>query len=407
MILYIDPGTGSMLFYLAISVVSVLHFGLRKLIVKLKYSSHSKIKEEDHSIPLVIFSDGKQYWQFFEPVCKELDSRSFDVTYYTMSEDDPALDSNLRHLHAEFIGSGNNAFSKMNMLKADIVLSTTPGLDVFQWRRSKGVKCYVHLLHGACIAGYEMFGVDFYDVLLLGAKHQEDNIRELEQLRSEKNKELYYIGVPYWDSMQQRIEGTSVGDNDETTVLLAPSWGARSLLLKKYGEQIIDQLLETGYKIIIRPHPQSYVSEVELLERLSIKYGDKIEWNRDPDNFDVLMRADLMISEYSSVVYDFACVFDKPVICLRTERDYSTYDICWLKETSAWTVESLPQAGEMLTPENIGDIKELIERCLTSDLYGQNRKKLCEETWMNKGEGAKKAADYLIDKLKVLRGSGQ
>jgi CDP-glycerol glycerophosphotransferase (TagB/SpsB family) len=319
-----------------------------------------------------------------------------------MSEDDPALNADIPHLHSEFIGSGNKAFAKMNFLKADIVLSTTPGLDVFQWKRSKDVKCYVHLPHGTGIAEYEMFGIDFYDAILLGAEHQEKNVRELEKLRSESDKELYYIGVPYWDTMRNRIRSSTVPSNKETTVLLSPSWGARSNLLKKYGDLVVDQLLETGYKVVIRPHPQSYKSEKELLERFKNKYGDKVEWNSDPDNFEILMRADVMISEYSGVVYDYACVFDKPVICLQTERDYSTYDMCWLQEDQTWSVKSLPEVGEILTPDNIGDLKSLIDKCLTSDDYGSRRKKLCDETWFYQGEGAKRTADYIIEKYNSL-----
>jgi hypothetical protein len=35
------------------------------------------------------------------------------------------------------------------MMNADICLSTTPGLDVYQWKRSANVKRYVHILHAA------------------------------------------------------------------------------------------------------------------------------------------------------------------------------------------------------------------------------------------------------------------
>ena len=35
--LYIDPGTGSMMFSLALGIVSVLWFGAKKLYIKMKY----------------------------------------------------------------------------------------------------------------------------------------------------------------------------------------------------------------------------------------------------------------------------------------------------------------------------------------------------------------------------------
>ena len=34
--------------------------------------------------------------------------------------------------------------------------------------------------------------------------------------------------------------------------------------------------------------------------------SDQIEWNRDADNFEVLRKSDIMISDYSGVIFDFA-----------------------------------------------------------------------------------------------------
>ena len=283
-----------------------------------------------------------------------------------------------------------------------IDFSTTPGLDVFQWKRSQDVKYYVHLLHSADIADYEMFGVDFYDSILLGAEHQEANVRELEELRGETSKELYYIGVPYWDELLKRINENRADSNTKRTILIAPSWGARSKLLKQYGERIIDELLENGYHVILRPHPQSFRSEISLIQRFESRYGDKIEWNRDTDNFNVLNRADIMISECSGVVYDFACVFDKPVICLNSEPELGVYDVSWLKKTQYWTLDSLSEVGEILTEGNLSDLNAMINRCLTDDKYSNKRKQLRDETWVYQGEGAVKASDYLIEKYNKL-----
>ena len=49
-------------------------------------------------------------------------------------------------------------------------------------------------------------------------------------------------------------------------------------------------------------------SEKEMLDSLMSKYPD-LEWNFDNDNFDILNRADLLISDFSGVIFDFALVF--------------------------------------------------------------------------------------------------
>ncbi len=231
--------------------MAVLWFGLRKLWLKLKYITPGRTKADEKKIPLVIFSDGRQYWQYFEPICRELDSRFFDVTYLTAAPDDLALSAAIPHLHAEFVGRGNKAFARMNFLRATLVLSITPGLDVYQWKRSKDVNYYIHILHAISATGYTFFGIDFYDALILSAEFQKEEIRELERIREEPEKEIVLAGLPYWDEMEKKNVETGAVQDHETTVLLVPSW--RELgLLSRYGSKLIDILLDTGYHIIIR-----------------------------------------------------------------------------------------------------------------------------------------------------------
>ena len=75
---------------MAIGLLSVAWFGIRKVYLKLKYLSPGREKIDDNAIPFVIFSDHKRYWQTFEPICRELNERGFEMTYLTMSDDDPA-----------------------------------------------------------------------------------------------------------------------------------------------------------------------------------------------------------------------------------------------------------------------------------------------------------------------------
>ena len=401
--LYIDPGTGAMLFSLLTGIISVAWFGLKKLRMHIKYSVTGK-KAEGNSIPLVIFSDDKRYWQTFEPVVRELDSRGFDTTYLTQSQDDSALSSSYPHLHAEFIGEGNKGFARLNFLKATIFLSTTPGLDVYQWKRSKDVKYYVHLPHGSndATTGYKMFGLDFYDAVMISGEYQEEAMRELENQREEQPKEAVMVGVPYMDEMVKRLENCPEMPSHPRTVLVAPTWGSNSIF-SKYGERFIDQLLSTGYQIILRPHPQSFTADKELMDRLRSKYpdSDQLEWNRDADNFEVLRRSDIMISDYSGVIFDFAFVFDRPVICADTEMNVDTLDAWWLNKP-LWAVTALSKIGPVLTEDRIPQLKGLIDAAIEDRSYEESRHEARDETWCYRGEGAKRTADYLISKCMKL-----
>lgn len=404
--LYIDPGTGSMLFTILIGLLGVLRYMFRSWFVKLRFFFSGGRKGEMNSdrLPLVIFSDDKRYWGIFEPVCQELAARNFPVAYMTASADDPALEAKLANFKAEFIGSDNRAFAKLNFLNADIVLSTTPGLDVYQWKRSPEVSCYVHLPHAAGdVTLYRMFGIDYYDVMLLSGEYQVKQVRDLEQLRNLPAKECVKVGIPYMDVNLQRVEAAKKPPEQQRTVLLAPSWGP-SAILSKFGAKIIDSLLATGYKVIIRPHPQSFKSEAELMQKLQAAYPNskQLEWNRDNDNFEVLNRSDILISDFSSVMFDFALIFDKPIIYTDTDFDNGIYDAWWLEETP-WTFRILPSLGMNLRADNLEQVKQLIDTCLEDEKYSSGRDKARSECWEHRGESAKRVADYLVAKYKQLQ----
>ena len=146
---YIDPGTGSMLFTILIGVLGAGIYALRNVWVKFRFvlSGGSHEKMNANKVPFVIFTDSKRYWNIFAPICEEFEKRKQKLVYMTASPDDPALQREFKYVKCEFIGEGNKAFAKLNLLNADIVLSSTPGLDVYQWKRSKNVAYYAHVLH--------------------------------------------------------------------------------------------------------------------------------------------------------------------------------------------------------------------------------------------------------------------
>ena len=403
--LYIDPGTGSMLFTILLGVIGVMRYFCKSLWMKLKvYFGIKKQQDEDETIiPFVIFSDDKRYWPVFEPVCRELNARGFHVVYYTSSEDDPALQNVYPNVKASYIGKGNKCFAKLNFLKATILMSTTPGLEVYQWKRSRDVQYYVHLPHAASdLSLYRMFGIDYYDTILISGAYQEEQVREMEALRELPPKEIVMVGVPYMDEMLKRLQTTSKIKRDRLTILLAPSWG-KSSILQKYGKGVINKLLDTGYRIIIRPHPQSFISEKQLMDKLMDEFpnSENLQWNRDVDNFSVLNEADILISDFSGVMFDFALVFDKPIIYANNGFDVSPYDAWWLK-SPIWTFSVLAKLGEELKEDNLDKIKYVIDECLNNEKYSRGRALAREEAWAYREESAVRVAKYIIGKYKDL-----
>lgn len=405
MILYIDPGTGSMMFAVLMGLVTTVYFFAQKFMLKIKIwlSGGKNGVVEKNMIPYVIFSDDKRYWEMFKSVCDVFEEKKTAITYWTCSQDDPALDADYKYVKVEYIGNINTASVRLNRMNAGICIATTPGLDVYQWKRSKNTKWYIHLMHGAGDArGYKMFGLNSFDAVLVAGKHQVDELRQMEQIWNEKPKEIEVVGEPHIDNLLARYKKDRKTENKVFTVLLAPSWG-KSAILSKYGERIIDALISTGYNIIVRPHPQSMTSEKDMMDILINKYSESenFHWNMDNDNYAALSTADIMISDFSSVIWDYMLVFDRPVIYADIELDNSQYDIAWTGE-ERWEKDVLRKVGVMLKEEDLPGIKELIDSLVTSEDMAKQRAVLKEAAWANEGKSAEMIAQYMMEKYKQL-----
>lgn len=208
-IYYIDPGTGSMLISAIIAMFSVAFFVLKGLLYR-KFGiggDKGEMVDLNKNHSLVFYSEGKQYWNVFKPLVEESSKRAIAVNYFTSDKDDPGLNTDYPHVTVRYIGSGREAFYILNRIKADVLVMTTPGLDVLELKRSPYVKHYAHVTHSpGSIAGYKSYSVDYFDSVLIGGYGDIEVIRELEEKRNIPEKELEVIGHTYLDVLRNRIE---------------------------------------------------------------------------------------------------------------------------------------------------------------------------------------------------------
>ena len=401
LLLYIDPATGSMLFSVLLGAFITAGFFLRMLFIKLKTAIGGKSASSNAAgyNKYLIYSDDKRYWNSFKPILDEFEKRELDVAFWTSSEDDPVFSQEYKHVHPEFIGAGNKAFVKLNAAEADVLLSTTPGLDVLQWKRSKEVGKYVHIFHAATSAlTYRMFGLDFYDAVLTASDFQLAEMRMVEKKRKLPPKDAKVVGLTYFDVLAEKLKNADKPQNSNKVILLAPSWG-KSGFLYKFGDKLIDALIDTGYEIVFRPHPQSFTADKEMLDKVHAKYDEvkNFTWNTDNDNFDILNRADLLISDFSGVVFDFSIIFGKPIMYTSVKDfDDSVYDSAWIKQ-ELWKFKVLPTIGCEITEDSFENIKTKIDETISSNKYEQGIKAAREYAWKNQGHAAEAIVDYLTE----------
>jgi CDP-glycerol glycerophosphotransferase (TagB/SpsB family) len=405
--LYIDPGTGSMLFSILIGAAATLYFLSRALIIKAKVFFSGGRAAAKSSSPFVVYCEGKQYWNVFKPVLDEFENRNTALLYLTSAEDDPVFNAGYRFIKSEYIGEGNRAFARLNLLSAGFVLMTTPGLNVYQLKRSRMVKHYSHVLHAASDAVmYRMFGIDYFDSRLLTGDYQAADIRALEKLRGIPEKKLLTVGCPYLDVYRERMKEIPVEEEHPFTVLISPSWGP-SALLSRFGPRLLDPLVKTGWRVIVRPHPQSKKSEAPMLEALGTKYRDNtnLEWDFERENIYSLKKADIMISDFSGIIFDYVFLCDKPVMYVKQGFDLRPYDADDLGDNAVnelWQFKTLKRIGVELKEEYFDRIGEVIKDTSDNAELRQARQKAREDAWQYQGEAGKRVADFMIAAVKDI-----
>lgn len=133
---------------------------------------------------------------------------------------------------------------------------------------------------------------------------------------------------------------------------MAPTWG-NSGILSRYGSDFIRHLISTGFDITIRPHPQSFISETELIGSHMKEFpdSDSFHWNRDADNFSIMEQSDLLISDFFGSVFDYSFIFERPILYTELSMDMSEKDEAWLDEPY-FGLNAIPRLGKELKEEH-------------------------------------------------------
>lgn len=417
---YLDPGTGNALIYVLLSLGGAVIYVAKNAYYKITGDSKKKNKtiadseknavgfDSDNNI--VLFNEGRIYWNTFKPVVEALIKKQVRFSYYTMDVDDPCLLIDNSYMHNKYIGKGYFAFHKIGNLKANVVLSTTPNIGTkgFPVPRSNGIKTLVHVFHAFDdLTCYHKGSLDNYDAVMLVGPFEIPILRKLEQLRELPEKELYPAGLPYLDELyNKRQTSITTANSSETdqqsdshtqTVLVASSWGEKGCL-RHYGIRFIEVLAKAGFQVIIRPHPQSLKVEQGFIGKIKNRLSeyDNVKWDFSIDSSASMKAADILISDTSSVRVDFLCLYQKPFITLSIPfENMQEFEMADLK--TSWKEEALAEIGYTVKEEEI----EQIDRIVNSWLANRSLKDLAEfreNNIYNFGYSGEAIAEYLIRK---------
>jgi len=405
--LYIDPASTSALLYIIIAMVATAAFALRGFFYKVKnliLGKGFKSSDDFEGTDIIFYSEGKQYWRVFLPVIKALEKKGVPCAYLTSDEEDPGLKYKSELYRSKYIGNLTMTSVYLNKLKAKLVAMTTPQLDVMMIRRSKNVQHYAHIVHAPIdIFTYRKFAFDYFDSVFCSGPHQIEGIRKLEEKRGTQKKLLLETGLTYYDVMLEEIKNLPKPDKKNPVVLVAPTWKEYSII-NRFGTSFFDNLLKnSSYDIILRPHPQTYVSFPKLIEEIEQKYKDEPRFTVDtkPSGTESMAKADLMISDLSGVIWDFAFLYSKPVLLLKTDFDTIEGFEGSELDYEMWEMRERPRLGRIFDEPDVENISGIVNDLLQNPPSMQ-LEELKNESVYNFGRAGEVAAEQILDILKSI-----
>ena len=406
--LYIDPASTSALLYIIIALVATVAFALRGFFYKVKNLILGKgfINSNDfENTDIVFYSEGKQYWSVFLPVIKALEKKNVPCAYLTSDKDDPGLAYNSDYYGSKYIGNLTMTSVYLNKLKAKFVGMTTPQLDVMMIQRSKKVQHYGHIVHAPIdIFTYRKFAFDYFDSVFCSGSHQIEGIKKLEEKRGTHKKMLLETGLTYYDIMLDEIGNIPKTEKKNPVVLVAPTWKEYSIL-NRFGVKFFDNLLKNStYDIILRPHPQSYVSFPKIIGEIEEQFKNEPRLTIDRNSLGTasMAKADLMISDLSGVFWDFAFLYSKPVLLLKTQFDTIEGFEGSEMDYEMWEMRERARLGKEFDENDIENISTIVNELIQNPPRMQ-LDQLKNESVFNFGNAGETAANQIIEIVEQLK----
>jgi len=361
---------------------------------------------------LVFYSEGAGYWPHFAPIVQALWAQHQQpISYLSSQRDDPLLQAPPPGVSSFYLGAGSQRTLAFAGMQAGIVVMTMPDLHSFYIKRSPHVREYVYVQHSMVSSHmiYRPAAFDHFDSIFCSGPQQVDEIRAREQQYGLPPKVLEAHGYGRLDSLLSsgtRHEPTRAGDGP-AHLLIAPSWGDNALL-ERVGGDFIGALLQTGYRVTLRPHPQTRRLQPALLDSIGQRYRDDPHFVLEEDvaNSHSLLNADLMISDWSGAALEFAFARRKPVLFADVPRKINNPDYPSLG-IEPLEVSLREQLGQVVSETALGDtaggfnnLLQCIRQLLTTPERWQQRiQDALARSVFNPGRSGAVAAELLMRRL--------
>lgn len=366
-----------------------------------QYRAFKRLPREQRRI--VFFSESAQDWHHHATVIGELTGRlGRSVCYVASDPADPGLHQNSPNILPFDIGEGFFRIVFFQNLQADVMVTQLLDLNNLDLKRSVHPVHYVHMFHSlisAHMADNED-SFDHYDTILCAGPHHEVEIRKREAMRGLPAKRLIPHGYYRLEQLlAERRDPLPLDDSSEINVLLAPSWGERTIL-NLFGMELTGILLDAGFTLTLRPHFQTRWKTPDILDAITDRYGahPKFRLVEQMGESDSLYDSHIMITDWSGAGMDYGLGLEKPVLYIDVPPK-SRNDTWKELGLEPFEMSIREKIGAVISPGHLDDVPDEIRRLVANpDQFREQIATIREESVCNFGSSSTAAADA-IDRI--------
>ena len=355
---------------------------------------------------LVFYSESSGFYKYYKGIIEYiLKNTNIAVHYITSDPNDQvfAISQSQPRLKPYYIAE-KRLITLMMKLDCDVMVMTMPDIENFHIKRSyvrKDIE-YVYVPH--CIDSINMTmrtgAVDHYDSVLCVGKHQKEEITNTEAVYGLPHKTLVDWGYTLLDEMRAQYAASAHEDKPGKKILIAPSW-QKDNIVDSCLEEILDTLKGRGYQITVRPHPQEVRLKQAYMEQLEAKYSaDRdVEIQTDFSSNSTVFEADLLITDWSGITYEYAFTTLRPVLFIDTPMKVMNpeYEKINTPPINIWMREVI---GAVVKPDELEKLPEAVERLLSGrDEYRERIDRFVHEYVYNLGNSGEVGAKYIINEI--------
>lgn len=363
---------------------------------------------------IVFYSEKNGFYKYYKNIIEEIIRKTNIVIHYITSDPkDEVFGLESEQFRTYYI-SENRMIVLMMKMETDIMVMTTPDLENYQLKRSyvkKDIE-YVYVPHDVNSSNltFHKNALDHFDTIFASGPRNKEEIVEREEKFGLPKKHIVEWGSSVIDNMKDAYAKMIAEDSEDIkeegekasgkkTILIAPSW-QKDNIMDSCVEDILERLKGMGHQIIVRPHPQ-YVRHFEpRIDALNAKYEkDGIVIQKDFSSNKTVYTADLLLTDWSSIAFEYAFSTLKPVLFINTPMKVVNPDYQELS-TVPVDIELRDKVGISLETNRMEKLEEYVNTLLYDERFSfEAMEKLRDQYIYHVGTSGKVGADYLIQRL--------